>query len=252
MDEHTFKMLEVYTSLLALIKHQQTQIEQLHEKLAVSSENSSLAPSNDLKKRRKKKKIKPQSKTGKKQGAQPGHKGVNRAMASIEDIDHIVDCYYDSHCSCGHQLPFNETNYTRQQVYDLCKNNNTIMLTEYRLHKTICSRCHQRHKGSLPAHLDYSIIGNELKALISVMVGEFHLSKSKVVKFLDLIYNLKISIGTVSNTEARISQALESSYDDAADALKNEEVIHADETRHRENNETHWAWVGTNEQRQLW
>ena len=61
-----------------------------------------------------------------------------------------------------------------------------FVLTEYRQYKTQCTKCSQRHKGELPAAIDNTIVGNELKALIATMVGEFHLSKSQTVKFLDM------------------------------------------------------------------
>lgn len=83
-------------------------------------------------------------------------------------------------------------------------------------------------------------------AVISVMLGEFHLSKSKIVRFLELVYGFKVSTGTISNTEARISNALSDTYKNVASSLQEEDFIHCDETRHRQNNQTHWAWVGTN------
>ena len=94
-------MLEIYSSLLNIIIRQQQTINDLSEKVGLSSDNSSIAPSNDLNKRKKKKKINILKPTGKKQGAQPGHKGVNRAIASISDVNNVINCYHDSHCSCG-------------------------------------------------------------------------------------------------------------------------------------------------------
>jgi len=237
-------MLEVYTSFLDIIIKQQEEINKLNDKLAISSENSSLPPSVDFK-RRKKKKLKKSS--GKKIGAQQGHKGVTRAMAKLDAVDKIVDCDTPDLCICGNALSKDINNYTRHQVYDICTINKNIILTEYRQYKIKCLRCSLRYKGELPDEIDNTIVGNELKALIATMVGDFNLSKAQVVKFLDMIYGLKISIGTVSNTEARISASLKAVYDEAKECVQAQEVLHCDETRHKENNKTNWAWVATND-----
>ena len=67
-----------------------------------------------------------------------------------------------------------------------------------------------------------------------------------MTKFLDMVYGLKICDGTVSNIEAKISKALESTYNALSEELQKQDIVHADETRQVENNKTHWAWVGTN------
>src|SRR5437773_1171151 len=81
---------------------------------------------------------------------------------------------------------------------------------------------------------------------MSILVSDFKFSKRKVVEFLKLFYGLKLSLGTVSNNEARVSEALETSYDLLSKAAKKESNLNADETRHYENNKIHWAWIATN------
>lgn len=59
------------------------EVKDLKERLGLNSTNSSLPPSRDLYKITKQK-----SKSGRKQGAQPGHKGVGRKLVPISRVNH--------------------------------------------------------------------------------------------------------------------------------------------------------------------
>ena len=59
----------------------------LQEQLNLTSKNSSLAPSRDLKKKASAKK-----KSGRKQGGQPGHKGAKRERVAPEFVSQLIDC----------------------------------------------------------------------------------------------------------------------------------------------------------------
>lgn len=216
----------------------------LKEKLSVDSNNSSKPPSTDFKKS-KKKKVARRKKSSKKQGAQPGHKGVNRKLEPIENVSTLVECKPDLSCSCGTNISLN-CKYIRKQIYDI-DNNNSLFLTEYHIYKGICMSCKNKYKGELPKELDNTIIGPTLKSRMCTLVSDFKLSKRDIKSLLSLFYGLEVSIGTVSNTEARVSNALEQSYNNLAKITKEQNNLNADETRHYENNKTNWAWVATND-----
>lgn len=230
--------------LLITLVAQQAQIEDLKEKLSVDSKNSSKPPSTDFTKSKKKKKVS-KKKSGNKQGAQLGHKGVNRQLELKENIDIIVERKPALICDCGSNRTLS-SKYIRHQVYDIC-DNNSLFLTEYRLYKSICASCKNKYKGVLPKELDNTIIGPALKSRMSALVSDFKLSKRDIKSLLKLFYGLDISLGTVSNTEARVSKALEQSYNNLAKATKEQDNLNADETRHYENNKTQWAWIATND-----
>ena len=88
------------------------------------------------------------------------------------------------------------------------------------------------YKANLPDGQDNTIIGPNLKSLMSILVSDFKFSKRKIVEFLSLFYGLKLSLGTVSNNESRVSKALEVPYDLLSKAAKKEPHLNADETRH--------------------
>lgn len=215
----------------------------LKEKLCLDSKNSSKPPSSDFKNSKIKKAIN-RKKSGKKQGAQPGHKGINRKLEPVENANNLVECKPDMICSCGTNISIN-SKYVRKQIYDI-DNNNSLFLTEYQLYKGICRSCKIQYKGTLPKELDNSIIGPALKSRMCTLVSDFKLSKRDIKSLLNLFYGLDISIGTVSNTELRVSNSLEQPYNNLAKLTKEQNNLNADETRHYENNKINWAWVATN------
>jgi transposase len=237
-----FSMMYLEPLLITLVA-QQAEIAALKEKLSVDSKNSSKPPSSDFKRSKKKKVSK--KKSGKKQGAQPGHKGVNRQLEPAANISKIVECKPDIICGCGADIT-HSSKYTRRQVYEI-NDNNSIFLTEYRVFKGCCRSCSKKYKGELPEILDGTIIGPALKAKMCALVSDFKLSKRDIKSLLKLFYNLDISLGTVSNTEARVSKALEQPYHKLAKSTKQQSNLNADETRSFESNKLSWAWIATND-----
>lgn len=229
--------------LLLKIAALQEEVSELKEKLSINSKNSSKPPSTDLKKSKKKKKIS-NKKSNKKQGAQPGHKGVNRKLEPVENINNIVECNPVSICDCGSNIVLN-SKYIRHQVYDI-NNYNSLFLTEYQIFKGACRCCNKKYKASLPKELDNTMLGSALKSRMSTLVSDFKLSKRDIKSLLKLFYGLEISLGTVSNAEARVTNALEQPYNSLAKITKEQNNLNADETRHYENNKINWAWVATN------
>lgn len=242
MDFRMYPMLYL-EPLLIVLAAQRAEIADLKEKLATDSKNSSKPPSTDFKKSNKKKKV-TKKRSSKKQGAQPGHKGVNRQLEPVENVNNIVECMPNINCICSNNIIIN-SKYTPHQVYDI-DNNNSLFLTEYRVYKGYCKLCKINYQGELPKELDNTIIGHALKARMCTLVSDFKLSKRDLKSLLKLFYNLDISLGTVSNTESRINNALEQSYNHLAKLTKIQDNLNADETRHYENNKTNWAWIATN------
>lgn len=231
--------------LLIRIAALQVENADLKEKISTDSRNSSKPPSTDFKKSRKKKEIH-KKKSGKKQGAQPGHTGVNRQLEAIENVNYIIECKPVINCACGGNITISTNNYTKKQVYEL-DNKNSIFLTEYKIYKGCCNVCKSNYKGELPNELDNSILGPALKALMSTLISDYKFSKRGIKSFLKLFYKLDISLGTISNTESRVSNALEQPYNNLSKIAKAQKNLNADETRHFEKNKINWAWIATND-----
>ena len=64
---------------------------------------------------------------------------------------------------------------------------------------------------------------------------------------IEEVLGLKISLGTLSNTEHRVSLKCEKSYEELHEKIQKAELLHIDETGHRLQGKRGWAWVFAND-----
>ena len=228
----------VVGTLVTKIAVLQQEIDLLREKLSTNSENSSIPPSKSFKRKKIKKEHK---KSDRKHGAQPGHVGTYRKPASDTEINNFVSIDAPKKCPmCDGPLSALQKSHTHQ-VHDL--ENNQIKITEYQLKKSRCCKCRRVYSGTMPTGVSNSNFGHNIAAHITSLVVRYHLSKKLIANIFKEFYNFHISVGSVSNIERIVSTSLYQAYENCATTIKNEEVVHADETRHLQNGVNHWAWV---------
>ena len=87
----------------------------LNSNLSANSNNSSKPPSTNLK--NKKHHTGKGKKSGKKQEAQPGHKGTYRELLPPEKVDQFITCLPPENCDCGGTIQVNNSNFQKHQVY---------------------------------------------------------------------------------------------------------------------------------------
>ena len=213
-------------------------IDDLTERLNLNSNNSSKPPSSNLQKKPKTKKT-----TGKKRGAQFGHKGKFRKLLPPEQVDHFVTCAPSEHCECGGKIAINNNKFHRHQVYEIPQPN--YVTTEYQIFFGICDCCNKKHTGQLPTGVTLKMFGPKAYALLSLLTSKYRLSKMLAKKLLGELYSLPISVGSVSNIEGRVSLAISESYKEIQDTLKKEPIVHIDETGCKQSNKRGWLWVLT-------
>jgi transposase len=212
---------------------------ELKEKLRINSTNSSLPPSKDL---RRPKTIKKSS--ARKQGGQPGHPGVYRALLSENEVNQIIDCKPPETCDvCNGTVEIKTIQ--RHQVYEAPQQHFEVI--EYRKHRGICQCCKKKHEGQYPVGISDKKLGHRAHGLIGLLTSKFRLSKRLVVDLFKEVYGLSIGLGTVSNVEKRVSDSLCEPYREIEASLKTAPIVHVDETGHKEKNKNGWAWVMSNE-----
>ena len=231
--------LVVINQLAAIIVKLDKTIEDLTEKLNLNSDNSSKPPSTSF---NKKSKHKGKGKSGKKRGAQPGHKGTYRELLPPEKVDQFITCLPPEHCDCGGTIQVNN-NFQKHQVYEIPQPH--YIVTEYQIFSGTCSCCNKKHTGQLPIGVTFKMFGAKTYALLAVLTSKYRLSKMLAKKLLAELFSLPISVGSVSNVEARVSQAISAPYQEVQDALKNESIVHVDETGCKQSNKNGWLWVLT-------
>ncbi len=209
---------------------------QLKDKLGLNSTNSSLPPSKDLYK------IKDQTKPKStcKIGAQNGHAGKNR---KLHEPDEIIHCYAPDFCDCGGKIIVARQPEVQQKIeIPPIKPH----YTNYILHKGKCRCCNKRYSGILPKGVNQDMLGNNAKTIITSLTGFFKNSKSEAQKILKDIFNLEICIGTVSNTEKRVSEKCKPTYEKYCSEIQKASYLHCDESGANKMGKKYWAWSFSN------
>lgn len=223
---------------LDLIAVLTARVAELEEKLRTSSSNSSKPPSSDPPWAKRQ----PTRKKGKrKRGAQKGHEGKARALLPPEEVDTFVDCPPSTECECGGHVAPNDEPCERKQVSELPKAKPHV--TEYRILDGICQGCGKHHRGGLPQGVPDGMLGPRAIALIGVLSGKYRMSKRYIRELLRDLFGLDICLGTVSNTEARVSEVLAEPVEEAREFVRQQSVAHMDETGHKESGKKAWLWV---------
>lgn len=142
---------------------------------------------------------------------------------------------------CGDELSGADEEPHRHQVIDVPKV--LAMAIEYRLHALRCERCCITTQAELPHGVPATMLGPRLTAMVAVMSGAFRMSKRMIEEMLADFFGVEIALGTVSNTEQRMSEVLAEPFAQAAEAVRQEPIVHADETGWRERTKKAWLWV---------
>ena len=91
------------------------------------------------------------------------------------------------------------------------------------------------------------ILTPEALSRITLLVAQYRLSPREVKQLLADFFNLHISIGTISNAERLVSEALNNKFKFIQKAIQQSSHAHLDETSHRRSGKTEWLWVACND-----
>ncbi len=220
-------------------------IQQLSEKLKISSKNSSLAPSKDRVSKNKSniKRTQERKKNPKKRGGQVGHKKHERALLPLDQVNHVIPCCPANHCACGGKIILNAEPQRRHQQFEfpIIK----PIVTEYQIYSGHCQGCHQKQVGILPDGISLSMLGARATAMTANLSGTYRISKQNIVNMYRDIFDFNISVGMVCKAEKTVSRALAAPVNEAKSFVRSaEEVsVHSDETGFKEKGKSMWAWI---------
>ena len=143
-------------------------------------------------------------------------------------------------CACGGELVLSEE-YQAHQKIEIP----TIkpFVTEYRLRKGWCINCKKIYDSKLD---NYKLLEKNAETIISALSGFYNNSKREVQSILSQIFNLDISLGLISNSEARVSNKLEDKYNDLVEMAENSSYLHLDESVANNKGKLGWCWVAAN------
>jgi len=216
----------------------------LQEQLAAArkdSSNSSRPPSSDIVKPPKP--APPEGQQGRRIGGQPGHPKHERTAFPPESINGpSLDHRLDLCPACGHGLQRMLTIEPRviQQV-DI--QDVPLIIQEHRGHPGWCTHCHKAYEAPLPIGIERGgLVGPRLTTVIAYLKGVCHASFSTVRKFIRDVVGLTISRGQLARIIAKVSEAMEQTYQQLLEALPGQERLNVDETGHKKNRLRQWVW----------
>lgn len=215
-------------------------ITELEDRLNQHSGNSSKPPSSDGPGSAPPARLRPAS--GKKRGAQPGHKGLRRERHPPDARLSVVSYYPPADCPCcGGKVLAHDKPYRVHQVFDLPEV--SYFVTEHQLFRATCSRCINTTTVTLPETVSGTQMGVNLLSYIALQSGQFHQSISQIQQQLKQHFGLSFSRGAISEAQGRVSAMLTPTHQAIKQQVQSASLIHADETRHQRGGERRWMWM---------
>lgn len=205
---------------------------ELMRRLGEDTGNSNRPPSSDPPANRAARRAKKaaKGKETRNRGGQPGHKGSSRTLVTLDQVNH-VEHLYPSECeSCWQALPqVPDEHPKRYQQVDLAQIGRHI--TEWRRHAVACPCCGHRTRAKHDTDvIPSSPFGPQLVAAVALLTGGYHLSRRKTVDLLRELLGVVLSLGSVSNIEARASAAMKAPVDEAHEQVQRAAVKDTDGT----------------------
>ena len=199
-------------------------IEELQRRLGINSRNSSQPPSSDppgtspsSPKRRRKKR-----------GGQKGHKPHLKSLLPESMVQRFIPLQ-PAGCPCGStHLEQTQQPPLRHQYIDLPPIRPRVW--EYQQFLCRCRDCGALISAPLPDAVKRCHFGPGVLAIVGILTGMINTSKRKAVAMLNEVFNVPISLGGLSNCEARLAEALKPPYEEVADYVRQQDIAHADET----------------------
>ena len=185
------------------------------------------------------------TKSGKKVGGQPGHKGHRLAPSLNPDII-VVKMPPDLCPCCGGDVVINES-YEPRQIMDI----EVIMtVTEERVHRGQCAKCSLEISGEFSEGFNSPVgYGPNVKATVAMLNADANVPIHKTALFVSSLTEglISMSDGTVVNITAELARQFAPTVHDIVIALASCGVLNVDETGVRVNGILTWMQIISND-----
>jgi len=241
-DEVILELRTAVTQLQARVAELEQQVRELHAQLNQNSSNSSRPPSSDPPQAPQRPSKPP---TGRKPGGQPGHPGHSRTRLPPDRVEQVMH-YWPSVCErCQGPLPqapqADDPEPTWHQVAEVPLV--PALVTEHQAHGSHCPDCGHCTWVEIPADVRAHGFGPNLTALVAYVSVFCRGSKRIIEEFIETVFQIPLSLGTVANLEQETSAALSAPYQEAQQNVRAAAVKNTDETGWRQAHEKRWLWL---------
>ena len=184
-------------------------------------------------------------KSGRRPGGQPGHAPQLRQLLPPERVTRVVPFLPERCEKCDAPLPVkagpNDPLPKQHQIADLPPVRAEVV--EYQGHARTCRRCGTVTCASIPETIREHTIGPGLAAAMAYLAGCHQVSKRGVEEIVETLFEVPVALGTVSNLEQEMSEALAPAHAAAIEAVQAAPVKHVDETGWKKQGQKCWLWV---------
>lgn len=227
--------------LWVVVDELRIEVAELRARLRSNSSNSSRPPSSDgYAKPTRQQRRNAERKAGKQPGAEGSH------LSRVDNPDEVI--LHDPLCchSCGSSLQDGEIiNEEVRQVFDLPPRR--IVVREHRARKRRCL-CGATTKASFPPEAtNVTCYGPRVRALAVYLVCGHHLPFERAALVMSDVCGLSISVGSIVNMVAEAAMGLDDFAIAVREALRNESVVHFDETGARVLGKLFWVHSASSE-----
>ncbi|MDO8615547.1 MAG: IS66 family transposase [Dehalococcoidia bacterium] len=233
-------------ALEATVAQLESEVQELRVRLGQDSLNSSRPPSSDLPQAAAKRKQRKRTPSSRKRGGQPGHPGSFRGLLPLQQVDRVVVVAPEVCGPCGQPFPSTpprrRSRAWRRQVVEFV-GRLTVQVTEYQLEVRRCAECGKRTRAALPVGVPQGTCGPRLTAVVAMFTGRFRLSHREAREVLAALWEVPLSLGTVTRLQRVESAALKAPYTAMREAVQKAPVVNMDETGWRENKQRAWLWT---------
>jgi len=191
-----------------------------------------------------KKPVSTKTKSGKKQGGQPGHKG--HTLQPFPNPSEIIERHPDDTCACGGHVHLGGGHKSKQTVDVVV----TLRITEERVLSGYCEKCGKRHDGEFSeGYVNPVNYGNEIKALVAFLNTRMNLPVNKVTELFRVLTDsqIRLSDGSVVNIVDEFSRKSAPTVECIKEKLIKCGLLLADETGCRISGSLEWFQIFTND-----
>jgi len=234
-------LFTVIKDMSKTIQVQREEIDELKARLNQNSKNSSNPPSRDV--YDKPKSLRKPS--GKKAGGQSGHEG--KGLKLMAEPDKYVS-YEPQECTnCPKAAECQADKTVCETRYEIDIEVRTIT-TAHQITRVTCPQSAKMLAGEFPDYINSSMqYGVNLKALAVSLNTVGMVSINRTHEILSGVFDVPISTGTISAMVSDCAQTVKSTVDEIKEAVKNEPLVHEDETGTRVDKRNAWAHVSSTE-----
>lgn len=212
-------------------------IQELERRLGLNSRNSAKPPSTDgpgVTRRAR-------GKGNRARGGRDGHEGKGRALLSAEDVSAFIDHVPERCRRCGDALVGTDAAPERIQTIELPPVRPTV--EEHRIHSLTCARCGAVTKAGVPETLRGTPFGPRLHGVVALLSGLLRLSKREIHTALEVLFGVRVGLGSIPKMERRMRAALDRPYETVLTAIRGSPHAHQDTTGWREAKRRCHLWV---------